>query len=311
VGKPRRLSTRVLLVGCLVGVAPALAQTPPVVAPAPTPAVTPEPAAMATVPAPAPLPAPVTAPTIPSTIPPPSVHGGVRAARVAIMEFQVQGSNASPTLSMQLQDGFVVGLTRAAPIYVLDSVDVTRYMDTFPELQKCEGSICFKRYGQLLDVSHLLIVKVTVNGNSYTMNGRLLSTETASPADVPVATETRFCNVCTVDDAKQKMLQLGDDLRRPIESWLDAWRPPPPPPPPPRSWRRPIAAVAVATGFTTAVAGGALFANTASKGERWKAGVAGLLAGVGVSMASVGCYVLIALPIDPQKTAALSITAPF
>jgi hypothetical protein len=227
------------------------------------------------------------------------------------MEFKVQGSNASPTLSMQLQDGFVVGMTRAAPIYVLDSVDVTRYMDTFPELQKCEGSICFKRYGQLLDVSHLLSVHVTVSGNSYTMTGRLLSTENASPADVPVATETRFCNVCTVDDAKQKMLQLGDDLRRPIETWLDAWRPPPPPPPPPKSWRRPIAAAAVATGFATAVLGGALFANSASSGARWQPGIAGLLTGVGISMTAVGCYVLIAIPVDTLKSATVSVAATF
>jgi len=309
-GKLRRTSAVLGLLGGLsVGIS-AFAQTPPVVSPVPAPSV---PAALPTGPVslPTPAPSPGAAPTIPSTIPPPSAHGGIRAARVAVMEFKVQGSNASPTLSMQLQDGFVVGLTRAAPIYVLDSVDVTRYMDTFPELQKCEGSICFKRYGQLLDVSHLLSVNVTVNGNSYTMTGRLLSTENASPADVPVAAETRFCNVCTVDDAKQKMLQLGDDLRRPIETWLDAWRPPPPPPPPPKSWRRPIAAAAVATGFATAVLGGALFANSASSGTRWQPGIAGLLTGVGISMAAVGCYVLVAIPIDTTRPATVSVAASF
>ena len=84
------------------------------------------------------------------------------AARVAISEFKVEGDGASPALSMQLQDGFVVGVTRTAPIYVLDSVDVARYMDTFPELQKCDGSICIKRFGQLLDVSHLIRVSVKV-----------------------------------------------------------------------------------------------------------------------------------------------------
>jgi hypothetical protein len=130
-------------------------------------------------------------------------------------------------------------VTRTAPIYVLDSVDVARYTDTFPELQKCDGSICVKRFGQLLDVSHLIRVAVQVSGNSYTMTARLLSTEEPTPAMVPVDTETRFCNVCTVDEARQKMIQLGDEVKRPVETWLAAWRPPPPPPPPPPPKTRP------------------------------------------------------------------------
>ncbi|HEX7505718.1 MAG TPA: hypothetical protein VF550_03030, partial [Polyangia bacterium] len=141
----------------------------------------------------------VTPPAVPTTIPaapvapvaPPSAHGGVMSARVAISEFKVEGDGASPALSMQLQDGFVVGVTRTAPIYVLDSVDVARYMVTFPELQKCDGSICIKRFGQLLDVSHLIRVTVKVTGNTYTMTARLLSTEEPTPAIVPVDTETR------------------------------------------------------------------------------------------------------------------------
>jgi hypothetical protein len=234
------------------------------------------------------------------------------AARVAVTEFKVEGDGASPALSMQLQDGFVVGVTRTAPIYVLDSVDVARYMETFPELQKCEGSICVKRFGQLLDVSHLIRVSVQVTGNSYAMTARLLSTEDPTPAMVPVDTETRFCNVCTADEARQKMIQLGDEVRRPVEAWLATWRPPPPPPPPPKSWRRPVAAVGVALGFGAAVAGGALFANAGSHGERWQPGVGGLLVGLGVSATILGCYVLIALPSEPGKTpASLSVGGKF
>jgi hypothetical protein len=234
------------------------------------------------------------------------------AARVAISEFKVDGDGASPALSMQLQDGFVVGVTRTAPIYVLDSVDVARYMDTFPELQKCDGSICIKRFGQLLDVSHLIRVSVKVTGNSYTMTARLLSTEEPTPAIVPVDTETRFCNVCTVDEARQKMIQLGDEVKRPVESWLSTWRPPPPPPPPPKSWRRPIAAVGLALGFATAVTGGAMFANASSTGHRWQPGVGGLLAGLGVSATVLGCYILVALPSEPGKTpASLAVGAKF
>jgi hypothetical protein len=205
----------------------------------------------------------------------------------------------------------VVGVTRTAPIYVLDSVDVARYMDTFPELQKCDGSICVKRFGQLLDVSHLIRVGVRVTGNSYTMTARLLSTEEPSPAMVPVETETRFCNVCTVDEARQKMIQLGDEVKKPVEAWLQAWRPPPPPPPPPKSWRRPLAAVGIAVGFATAVAGGALFAN-AGADHRWQAGVGGLLVGLGLGGTAVGLYVLVALPSEPGKApASLSVGGKF
>lgn len=236
-------------------------------------------------------------------IAPPSAHGGVMAARVAISEFKVEG-DASPALSMQLQDGFVVGVTHTSPIYVLDAVDVARYMDTFPELQKCDGSICIKRFGQLLDVSHLIKVAVKVTGNSYTMTAQLLSTEEPTPAIVPVDTETRFCNVCTVDEARQQMLQLGDEIKRPVENWLAAWRPPPPPPPPPKSWRRPVAAVGIALGFGVAVAGGALFANASSTGHRWQPGISGFLMGIGLSATALGCYVLVALPSEPGKTPA-------
>jgi len=234
------------------------------------------------------------------------------AARVAITDFTVEGEGASPALAMQLQDGFVVGVTRTAPIYVLDSVDVARYMDTFPELQKCDGSICVKRFGQLLDVSHLIRVNVKVTGNSYTMTARLLGTEDPTPAMVPVDTETRFCNVCTVDEARQRMVQLGDEVKRPIESWLAAWRPPPPPPPPPKSWRRPLAAVGIAAGFAAAVAGSALLINADDPGHPWIPGLGGLMVGLGTSATVLGTYVLVALPIESGKTpASLSVGGKF
>ena len=282
--------------------APAVAVPP---SPAPPPPSQPPPVAAPQAPAPVPLHPPV-------PVAPPSAHGGATSARVAITEFKVEGNGASPALAMQLQDGFVVGVTRTAPIYVLDSVDVARYTDTFPELQKCDGSMCVKRFGQLLDVSHLIRVAVTVTGNSYTMTARLLSTEEPTPAMVPVDTETRFCDVCTVDEARQKMIQLGDEVKRPVESWLAAWRPLPPPPPPPKSWRRPVATVAVVFGFAAAAAGGALFANASSSDGRWQAGVGGLLVGLGIGATVVGCYVLVALPSEPGKTpASLSVGGKF
>jgi hypothetical protein len=212
----------------------------------------------------------------------------------------VTGEEASRALAMRLQDGFVVGLNRAAPIYALDSVDVARYVDIFPELQKCEGSICIKRLGQMLDVSHIVRVTVAVTGNSYDMTARLFSTEGQSPADVPIDTQTRFCPVCTVDEARQKIIQLGDAIKNPVELWLAQQRPPPPPPPP-SSWRRPLAAAGIALGFATIVAGGALLANAGHDSKKWPA-VAGALIGIGASVAAVSCYVLIAVPTDSSKS---------
>jgi hypothetical protein len=287
---------------------PTTVATPVPVVPAPA---APAPAVPAPATVPLPAPAPVAA-RPPAPVAPPSAHGGVMAARVAVTEFKVEGDGASPALAMQLQDGFVVGVTRTAPIYVLDSVDVARYTDTFPELQKCDGSICVKRFGQLLDVSHLIRVAVQVTGNSYTMTARLLSTEEPTPAMVPVVTETRFCNVCTVDEARQKMIQLGDEVKRPVESWLAAWRPPPPPPPPPKSWRRPVAAVGIALGFAAAAAGGALGANARNPGKRRPPAAGGLLVGLGLGGTILGCYVLVALPSEPGKTpASLSVGGKF
>ena len=240
----------------------------------------------------------------PGLVPPLNpAHGDAQyppTARVAITEFLVTGEETSRALAMRLQEGFAVGLTRTALIYVLDSVDVARYIDIFPELQKCEGSLCIKRLGQMLDVSHILRVTVAVTGNSYDMTARLFSTEGLSPADVPIDTQTRFCPVCTVDEARQKITQLGEAIKNPVELWLAQQRPPPPPPPPPSSWRRPIAALGVALGFATIVGGGALLANVGHDNKAWPA-VAGAMIGIGASAAAFSCYLLIAAPTDPAK----------
>jgi hypothetical protein len=153
----------------------------------------------------------------------------------------------------------------------------------------------------MLDVSHVLHVTVAVTGNSYDMTARLFSTEGLSPADVPIDTQTRFCPVCTVDEARQKIIQLGDAIKNPVELWLAQQRPPPAPPPPPSSWRRPLAATGIALGFATIVAGGALLANSSHDSKRGPA-VAGAMIGVGASLAVLSCYVLLAVPTDSAKS---------
>ncbi len=269
---------------------------------------------------------PATVPVVPSsapkiipppatTAPPPPANGLVLGAppalsnskypistRVAITEFKVSGDETSRTLAMRLQDGFVVGLTRTAPLYVLDSIDVGRYMDTLPELQKCDGAICIKRLGQELDVSHLMRVSVSVSGNSYDMTARLFRTQGESPADVPIDTQTRFCPVCTVDEARQKIVALGEAMKAPVEAWLAQQRPlQAPPPPPSPSWRRPLAATGIALGFATIVGGGAILANAKQDNKLWPA-VGGGLIGVGASLAALSTVILVIAPGDSPKS---------
>ncbi len=119
--------------------------------------------------------------------------------RVAVYEFQLDGS-PPPALGIQLQDGFILGLVRAG-VQVLDPTDTSKKLDSHPELQRCDSSPCLKAIGQLLDVGHIVRVKIEVAGNSYKTVARLYSTEGAAPAALPIATESKSCDVCTVADA--------------------------------------------------------------------------------------------------------------
>jgi hypothetical protein len=85
--------------------------------------------------------------------------------RVAIPEFKVEGE-VTPALSLQLQDGFVLGLVRSG-VQVFDPVDVGRRLEGTPELSGCDSSACLKNVGQLLAVNYVVRVKVDVAGNSY------------------------------------------------------------------------------------------------------------------------------------------------
>jgi hypothetical protein len=215
-------------------------------------------AAAAPAPVPAPAPAPAGAPAAPAALPP---GAGVTRARAAIREFLVEGEDTSPALGMQLQDGFVTGLAQSG-IQVLDAVDVARRLQGHPELEKCDTAICLKSTGQLLEVRHLLRVRVNVTGNSYRMTARVFSAEGASPAVLPVATQSRFCDVCTVAEAREVMMRLAEAIKRPLED---------------------------ASAATTAAAGG----GTAAVGTGSKlpllgmaAGLVAMIAGAGVLFAS-------------------------
>ena len=50
------------------------------------------------------------------------------------------------------------------------------------------------------------------------------TTEGAAPAALPIATQSRSCDVCTVAEARDAMIRLGEAIRKPLEE------PPPPVP---------------------------------------------------------------------------------
>jgi len=140
-------------------------------------------------------------------------------------------------------------------------------------------------------------VKVEVAGNSYKSVGRLFSTEGAAPAALPIATETKSCDVCTVAEARAVMLRLADALRAHIE---DNAPPPPPPSPPPPAPPRLIGPVLVAMTGALAIAAG--FAVLATNGSCTAAGcdenrtrnmTGGVLIGAGAALAIGGTYVTI------------------
>jgi len=87
-------------------------------------------------------------------------------------------------------------------------------------------------------------VKVDVAGNSYKMVARLFSTEGEAPAELPVSTKSRTCDVCTVAEARDYIVRLADAVRPDLEEPVAPPPPPvrvPPPPPPPLlgpSWPR-------------------------------------------------------------------------
>jgi hypothetical protein len=242
--------------------------------------------ARAQAPAAAPTPTAVTEPRTPPR------------ARVAIRELQVEGEEVSPALGLQLQDGFVVGFVRAG-IQVLDSVDVARKIEGHPELQKCDTPICLKRLGQVLDVRYVLLLKVTVNGNSYRMTARLFTTEGSTPAVLPVDTQSRFCDVCTVAEARDVMIRLADAIKRPIEEAL-AVPPPQPAPLPPKPSVLPMAGIGVGL---LAIVGGSLLVYTADSNDKTVPAIGGALIGAGLTVVGISVHTMAIDPVRNKKPA--------
>jgi hypothetical protein len=223
-------------------------------------------------------------------------HAATGRIRVAIPEFQLEGS-PPPALGIQLQDGFVLGWVRAG-VQVLDPTDTAKKLEGHPELQRCDASPCLKAIGQVLDVGYIVRVKVDVAGNSYKSVGRLFSTEGAAPAALPIATETRSCDVCTVAEARAVMLRMADGLRARIEDNPPPMVPgPPSPPAPPPRVLGPVlmamaGALAIGAGFAVLATNGDCTA-TACDENRTRSAAGGVLIGAGAALTIGGTYLTI------------------
>ena len=225
-----------------------------------------------------------------------TAHAATTRIRVAIPEFQLEGS-PPPALGIQLQDGFVLGWVRAGA-HVLDPADTAKKLEGHPELQRCDASPCLKAIGQALDVNYIVRVKVEVAGNSYKSVARLFTTEGAAPAALPIATESKSCDVCTVAEARAVMLRIADGLRAHIEDNTPPTPPPPaaPAPQPPRLVGPVLlamaGAVAIGAGFAVLATNGSCMATGCDE-NRTRSAIGGVLIGVGAAVTIGGTYITI------------------
>ncbi len=192
----------------------------------------------------------------------------------------------------------MLGLVRAG-IQVLDPGDTAHKLEGHPELAHCDASPCLKSIGQLLDVGYIVRVKIEVAGNSYKSVARLFSTEGAAPAALPIATESKSCDVCTVAEARATMLRLADALRSHIDEAT-------PLPAPARARRRPppaphlvgpallamVGALAVAAGAAVLASQASCTATVCSENRSRNVG-GGVLIGAGAALTLTGAYVTI------------------
>jgi hypothetical protein len=216
--------------------------------------------------------------------------------RVAVGDLQIAGGD-STALSGQLQEGFALGLASSG-VQVIDLAETTKRLEGHPELQRCDTSPCLKAVGALLDVRYVAFVHVELAGKSYKSVARVFSTQGSAPAALPIATQQKNCDVCTVVEARESMLRLADMLRPKIEEPLAA-APTLPPAAPPRSPSVALPIVAAMVGVVTVAVGFAVLGSNASctgsacSENRTRSAVGGGLIGAGAVAAVAGTYVTI------------------
>jgi len=235
--------------------------------------------------------------------------------RVAIPDFEVAGTS-SPALALQLQDGFVLGLVRAG-VQVVDPVDTARGLDSKPELGRCDSSPCLKSIGQILDVKYLVRVRIDVAGNSYKVVGRIFSTEGPAPAALPVANNSKSCDVCTVAEARDVMFRLADALKVHLEEPAGpaAASLPLPAAPDAPSLKGPVIATvagsaAIIAGVAVLAAMGACSGPTCQE-NRLRDAIGGGLVGAGAVLTFAGAYLTVERTQTPAPRTAVSVALRF
>jgi hypothetical protein len=136
--------------------------------------------------------------------------------RIAVTSFAINGENIMPALRYQLQDGFVLGLVRNG-VNVIDLEELSKRLADEPELLGCDSSPCLKRLGEMVNTRYVVRIEINADGNSYRMIARVYRTTGAAPAALPIETQSRFCDVCTVTEAREAMIRLADGVRVPDE----------------------------------------------------------------------------------------------
>ena len=237
-------------------------------------------------PPPPPAASPVAAPPTPSELMP-QLSDSTPPSKLAISAFVVEGDNPPAALVYQLQDGFILGLVRAG-VRVIDHEDLKNRLKSKPDLWACDTSPCLKQLGQELAVRYVVRVQVIITGNSYRMSARVFQTTGAAPAALPIETQSRFCDVCTVTEAREAMLRLADGIRVPDEpGLLDSEKRAATP-----QVRRPskkVAASAIAIGITSIVAGTIVLAASGDR-DKGLAALGGACMGAGALTSIGGIY---------------------
>ncbi len=186
-----------------------------------------------------------------------------RAERVAVNTFEVLGKNSEAT-HRQLRDGLIQGLA-AAGFAVVSSEEMTKALRGSNGLSGCTTPACVRQVGELTGANYIVQGSIETLGNSnYVFVVQLLDTRDGQPT----ARIDDHCDVCSLADAKQALVNAAAELKRktavsvvPIDRTI---KPAliSPPVSKPISHRRPlrIAAVALAVvGLPVLACGGALW----------------------------------------------------
>jgi hypothetical protein len=136
------------------------------------------------------------------------------------------------------------------------------------------------------------------------MTARLFSTEGSTPAVLPVDSQSRFCDVCTVAESREVMLRLADAIKRPIEEAIAAATPVAPPPPPKPSI---LPVVGLGAGLL-AVVGGSILIVAADSNDKTLPALGGALAGAGATLVGVSIHTMATDPARAGRRPAVGVT---